>query len=1193
MKKLLLSGSVASMLALFFAACGDDVIHVHNDEYAIVESLDSLVCDESNDGEMALVKSTGVLYSCTNGEWSVVNASEAVDLRCKSEPLKDSTGYKILCDGQVIGTVYNGKDGKEGKQGTPGKQGGSGDDGKSGKEVNVDSVSKAVSKKVTDTVIDTLTEVLMDSLSCRIDTSWTDTKESLINVQIVCGSASSVIQLPTLVPNKNLTKHYKKHVIVRFPVQSEKLLTGSDFYSLIQGDYAEMWSNVKGSGFAELSVMEVDANFDQTGKSFVAELYASNDQPFVTVEEANANSVNYKVLRLEGDIDVTNLISSFAELRVNLELTYPVVRFFGMEFSDNPSTKKITYSAAVDLDDDGPVVIDFLTDYKAARVKALLKGKKPLPFAEASELANKQLVEAFHISNDPENYSALEHYVPSEVGYNEQFANTAWLMALLDQAGTPNYISVYAAYRASFAANGDFKTAIELPYNGKSRYMFLVDYLALLMKQNFVGYCFSEDGECDKTFEDTVDAMYNVSKYKVVQAAFREDYNLPEVKKDTVVKVSSGYFEYFVYASRANVWWPMELSLFADLSDYQYHYYVNSEYEDTEIIDRNHFVAQLSGTKCSKDADGEFYTVAFEEAEFLFKCKEDTAYHWTKIEGLVNALCDGKKAGDYGDAITQYGGHQYYRCDKSEKEGTGLIAVNVDEREYGVGKPCNSNSRDLLYTIPDSIYFFRCIVPALEDGTTAAGTEPREGWYVSLKPEYKDDLDTIIAMQVGKKCSDIKAVKTINLMPGSTAKVFCDSDSAWKRIWDVTDTMTCNVDVMKKHKVYHVDEEEWIHSTLTRYEYFKCECDTKDGAFDNCRWDYADDLDVMLNKACDASLQDSTAEQNGNEYACTGSNDGRSWFQLDANRDCPAIVAPDGGRPWETDEPCEFSCEYYGKTYYYSQKTEKWITLGSGETCLSIGDYCNQNKQDLEKTVCESRGESEDCVERIRIATVCLVKDAIHKETLMEEIRYLGDSATSVVFRTDEEICEAKVNGSNDASYQSENIEHYTDEGNYAVFLDGYTMNGVVLPEVFKVESTRAVQGYKCTRVDDVQSVCTALYNYLVSEFNYDESSCNNPCVYKGETYYYNFNEKVGDDKYGKWMTLAEMGLTQCPAMDDYCDAHNNLERACTTVDFCEETENAEGCMSYDEYDDWSCPEYPFTRMIMRCEDGSWHAGQA
>ena len=74
MKKLFLSGSVASMLALFFAACGDDVIHVHNDEYAIVESLDSLVCDASNDGEMALVKSTGVLYSCTNGEWSVVNA---------------------------------------------------------------------------------------------------------------------------------------------------------------------------------------------------------------------------------------------------------------------------------------------------------------------------------------------------------------------------------------------------------------------------------------------------------------------------------------------------------------------------------------------------------------------------------------------------------------------------------------------------------------------------------------------------------------------------------------------------------------------------------------------------------------------------------------------------------------------------------------------------------------------------------------------------------------------------------------------------------------------------------------------------------------------------------------------------------------------------------------------------------------
>ena len=1167
MKKLFLSGSVASMLALFFAACGDDVIHVHNDEYAIVESLDSLVCDASNDGEMALVKSTGVLYSCTNGEWSVVNASEAVDLRCKSEPLKDSTGYKILCDGQVIGTVYNGndgEDGKDGKQGNTGKQGGDGDDGKSGKEVNVDSVSKVISKKV------------IDSLACRVDTSWTDTKASLINVEIVCGSASSIIQLPTLVPNKNLTTHYKKHVIVRFPVQSEKLMNWSNWSQLALGNYAEMWSNVEGSSVAELSVMEVDANFDQTGKSFVAELYASNEQPFVTVEEVNANSVNYKVLRLEGDIDVTNLISSFAELRVSLELTYPVVRFFGMSFSDNPSTKKITYSAAVDLDDEGPVVIDFLTDYKAARVKALLKGKKALPFAEASELANKQLVEAFHISDDPEKYDALEHYVPSEVGFNEQFANTAWLMALLDQAGTPSYISVYAAYRASFAANGNLKAAIELPYNGKSRYMFLVDYLALLMKQNFVGFCFSENGECDKTFEDTVDAMYNVSKYKVVQAAFRENYNLPEVKKDTVVKVSSGYFNYFVYVSRANIWWPMEFGLFENLSDYAYHYYVDEGSYDNQMIDRNHFVAELSGTKCSKDAEGEFYTVAFDDAEFLFKCRLDTAYHWTGVEGLTNALCDGKKVGNYGKFISGNGYYGYYRCDKSEKEGTGLIAVNVDEREYGIGKPCNSDSRDLLYTIPDSAYFFRCVVPELQEGETATGTEPREGWYERLSTSNQNDVDTIIAMQVGKKCTEVKAVKTIYLKPDSTVKVFCNSDSAWKRIWEVTDTMTCNVDVMKKHKIYHVDEEEWMLSTLTRYEYYKCECDTVDGKFDNCYLDYADQLDVLLDKACNASMLDSTAKYEGEGYACKGGNHNRAWFQMDANRDCPLIVAPEGGTPWVTGEPCDYSCAYYGKTYYYSQKTEKWIPLAQGE-CKTVQDYCEANSQEISRNVEET--EAPD------VASVCVLADddPVHKKVLLEKV---GDS-----FDDGKTLCKRKTNLLNNYGHVS-----WPDEGRYAFFLGGFTLESMTLPEIYKVEQL-VTQEFECTRVTDIQDICSA----MVNPYALCGSSCDFPCKYGDEEYIYNFTEK-------KWMTLAEMGLTTCPDAFDYCDDHNSLSMTCAAqFDECEDfqesqclNDNGEPCdcgeddceevtvqrPSYCDQD-LTC-SYPFMSVSPSCSYGVW-----
>ena len=341
MKKLFLTWSAASLLALFYTACGDDVIHVHNDVYAIVDSLDSLDCNSENEGKLALVKSTDVLYTCTDGEWSVVNASEAVDLRCKSEALKDSTGYKIICDGEIIGTVQNGTDGQDGQKGADGKAGQKGADGKvgqDGKEVNVDSVSKVISKKVTDEVI--------DSLACRVDSSWTDTEASLINVQISCGSGSSIIQLPTLVPNKNLSKHYKKTVMFRFPYQKDVSLY--DF-----------------GNSAELTVMEVDSNFERTGKNFVSELYLSKQTIVTTYEDPSLYKVSYYVCFLANDVDITNMMNSYAQFRVRLD------RSNGSgngRSQSSEGTSEIVYMAFVNMDDGDTIVVDFVSDYKAFAV---------------------------------------------------------------------------------------------------------------------------------------------------------------------------------------------------------------------------------------------------------------------------------------------------------------------------------------------------------------------------------------------------------------------------------------------------------------------------------------------------------------------------------------------------------------------------------------------------------------------------------------------------------------------------------------------------------------------------------------------------------------------------------------------------------------------------------------------------------
>ena len=75
MKKGFLALAILSgATALVLSACADDVIDVTNQEkYAIVDELDSGACTEEMEGAMQLVKSEGLLYACSDGQWFVVN----------------------------------------------------------------------------------------------------------------------------------------------------------------------------------------------------------------------------------------------------------------------------------------------------------------------------------------------------------------------------------------------------------------------------------------------------------------------------------------------------------------------------------------------------------------------------------------------------------------------------------------------------------------------------------------------------------------------------------------------------------------------------------------------------------------------------------------------------------------------------------------------------------------------------------------------------------------------------------------------------------------------------------------------------------------------------------------------------------------------------------------------------------------
>lgn len=73
----------------------------------------------------------GFLCGCLD---EVTEAPDLSSIACTTEPLDDDSGVKIVCGGDSVGVVHNGKDGRDGKDGKNGKDGANGQDGKNGKD---------------------------------------------------------------------------------------------------------------------------------------------------------------------------------------------------------------------------------------------------------------------------------------------------------------------------------------------------------------------------------------------------------------------------------------------------------------------------------------------------------------------------------------------------------------------------------------------------------------------------------------------------------------------------------------------------------------------------------------------------------------------------------------------------------------------------------------------------------------------------------------------------------------------------------------------------------------------------------------------------------------------------------------------------------------------------------------------------
>ena len=816
-KKALLGAAIA----LNLSACGDESV-VDNDGLSVLEELDE-ECTDQNDGSVAFVKSTRTVYMCADGEWIALSDQEGIQYRCGSEYLKDSTGIAIVCDGDTIGTVSNGKDGIKGGNGVTVdtaainksiQEAISEASAKNQKDVdaaiqNLSSASSKLDEEIDSKFNDAYSSwnAELEDKSCAIVDTVRDNERASITVTIKCGEAETTMEIPFTPSNKNLGKVYRKHVIVRLPVQAQKKTKTDDIYE-------EIWKNLKGGDNAELTVTDLDEKFAPSGKVFMQDLFATANKSFVTIEETNEKTVEYKVARLEGDLDITNLTTPVVKLRVKLNLTNNAFGAFG-GFGSNATD--VIYNAYADLSDaSDTVVIDFLTDYKAARVKKLVDDGNG--FGVANEQANKDLARALYLENSEE-YPSFEHYAPNQIGLAENFNSIVWVMALIDQKDkTPGFNSVYNAFRNVFAQNGNFNTAVNTTYAGKEHSMFFVDYLALLIDANFFKWNQMQHG--DSTAETNVWSGTDAVYYKILQNGFVEAYKLkvedakvfndPSGYSSKVYKsdVKGGYFHYFEYIENEQVWYPVTLWAVG-----------------VATVEKG----------CDADAVNSTFFYSFEGLDDNAVCVCDNGEcYWQDTENV----CLGRNEGDKGSAFID-GEIQEYECAEVECNPSASSCVGF---ELGPVSP-NSSSSSGEYSEQD-------------------GKTPEEQANNPESKLYLGECSTTV--NEGKeKLFDIRNAE----LATTTSKItlVCDGSKWRQKDYHDAEYGICTKTVMEKGEV----------KAESGSEHYKCDYLDKQEKYE---WIAADLQDVYNEKACHYGyVNEKVVTESGYEYVCETAEDLDNW----------------------------------------------------------------------------------------------------------------------------------------------------------------------------------------------------------------------------------------------------------------------------------------------------------------------------
>ena len=345
--------TIASV-ALLLSACGENtttekIVEVASSGVEVVTDVSLLPpCSASNEGELVWVKNEATPRMCSAGLWYAV-AEGSVAATCSTEQLPDGSGVKILCGGDSIGVVLNGKDGAQGIQGKPGVQGKQGVAGKDG----ADGEPGADGKDGEDGA---------DGNNGAPGAGCSMEKIDELSVRVTCGTESTVLYVGELPDTTG-----QGEVVL----DSEKIAISLDEVSGV----TQKGPFLSGSKVL-VREMEDGRTLTQTGNSF-----------------------NGKILNDNGEfkINARMLVSQY----VMLEAT----GYYRNEVTGENSNSELTLFAITDVNDRNIVNVNLLTHLEYERVIYLVTQKK-MKVRAAKKQAQKEVFGLLNI--DATNFSNSE-----------------------------------------------------------------------------------------------------------------------------------------------------------------------------------------------------------------------------------------------------------------------------------------------------------------------------------------------------------------------------------------------------------------------------------------------------------------------------------------------------------------------------------------------------------------------------------------------------------------------------------------------------------------------------------------------------------------------------------------------------------------------------------------------------------------